>query len=268
MLIITEPRLYLMGTPTYHHGEMKRFLNNNGLSGSQVHYLVEEDPENSNEPQGERHIEAAGRVCYLSFEKPRPGGPSAYIQHILDVGHGSVLEHATYNILIEHISRSCSHEIVRHRAGFGYSQLSQRYVDESVAEYIMPIKIQKDRPHVKDMWLRSIELSHMAYTSMVKDLLPDDFESLKGEERTTARKDARQAARSLLPNACETKIYMTGNLRAWRHFVELRGTKHAEPEIRAVAMKVYETLKGVAPAVFQGVDITHEGYIHSENPKV
>lgn len=265
MNILTEPRVYLIGSPAFHHHNMKRFLNNNALSGSHVQYLVEDDEDH--EP-GELHIEAAGRICYMSFEKPRPGGTPAYIDHILHVGHGSVLEHATYNILIEHISRSCSHEIVRHRAGFGYSMLSQRYVDESVAEYVMPIKIQKSNPGIQSVWCNSIESSHVTYINMVRDLLPEDFESLKGEERTMARKEARQTARSLLPNACETKIYMTGNLRAWRHFVELRGTKHAEPEIRAVAIKVYEILKVVAPAVFQGVDITHEGYIHSENPKV
>lgn len=258
-----------MGSPSYHHFEMERFLDNNEFSGSQVTYLVEdEDGVENPHHSGELHIEAAGRVCYMSFEKPRPGGTTAYIEHILEVGHGSVLEHATYNILIEHISRSCSHEIVRHRAGFGYSQLSQRYVDESLAEYVMPQRIQRSSITLKDMWQRSIELSHMAYTGMVRSLLPSDFDSLKGEARTHARKEARQAARSLLPNACETKIYMTGNLRAWRHFVELRGTKHADPEIRAVAIRVLELLKGVAPAVFMDMCVQVDGTISSRYKKV
>ena len=80
----------------------------------------------------------AGRVCYMSFAKPRPGGNHAYLNHILEVGHGSVLEHAVWCLVITGVSRSLTHELVRHRAGFSYSQLSQRYVDESVAEYVEP----------------------------------------------------------------------------------------------------------------------------------
>ena len=90
------------------------------------------------EVAGEHLAEVAGRVCYMSFAKPRPGGNQAYLDHILEVGHGSVLEHAVWNFVFTGVSRSLTHELIRHRAGFGYSQLSQRYVDESVAEYVEP----------------------------------------------------------------------------------------------------------------------------------
>src|SRR5213082_3428423 len=79
---------------------------------------------------GERLAEFAGRICYMSQHNPANRSTAEYLENIKKQGHGSVLEHAVYVLLIEGISRSCSHELVRHRAGFGYSQLSQRYVDE------------------------------------------------------------------------------------------------------------------------------------------
>ncbi len=97
---------------------------------------------------GERLAEYAGRVCYMSQHNPVNRTTAEYLENIKKQGHGSVLEHAVYVLLIEGISRSCSHELVRHRAGFGYSQLSQRYVDESHAAFVMPPAIQGD-PHLE-----------------------------------------------------------------------------------------------------------------------
>src|SRR5512134_1123720 len=93
---------------------------------------------------GERLAEFAGRICYMSQGNPAGRTTAEYLTNILKQGHGSVFEHAVYVVLIEGISRSCSHELVRHRAGFGYSQLSQRYVDESHAAFVMPPAIQGD----------------------------------------------------------------------------------------------------------------------------
>src|SRR2546426_1037964 len=87
---------------------------------------------------GERLAEFAGRICYMSQHNPANRSTADYLENIKKQGHGSVLEHAVYVLLIEGISRSCSHELVRHRAGFGYSQLSQRYVDESHAAFVVP----------------------------------------------------------------------------------------------------------------------------------
>src|SRR5438045_1502284 len=87
---------------------------------------------------GERLAEYAGRLCYMSQHNPIHRTTAEYLENIKKQGHGSVLEHAVYVLLIEGISRSCSHELVRHRAGFGYSQISQRYVDESHAAFVMP----------------------------------------------------------------------------------------------------------------------------------
>src|ERR1043165_809987 len=93
---------------------------------------------------GERLAEFAGRLCYMSQGNPASRQTREYLENIKKQGHGSVLEHANYSILVEGISRSLTHELVRHRAGFAYSQLSQRYVDESVADFVMPPAIIGD----------------------------------------------------------------------------------------------------------------------------
>jgi thymidylate synthase (FAD) len=185
-------------------------------------------------------------VCYLSFARPRPGSNKAYIDHLLEVGHGSVLEHAAWNFLFTGISRACSHELVRHRAGWAYSMLSQRYVDESVAEYIEPDVIAAD-PELHQVWRDAVAQSHQAYVKLVERLQ----EKLKDEpDRTLRRKMARQAARSVLPNATETKIFVTANARALRHFIEMRASRHAEVEIRKLAVQVLRIMQQEAAHLF------------------
>ncbi len=198
------------------------------------------------EVAAEHLVETAGRVCYMSFLRPRPGGNKAYIGHILEVGHGSVLEHAVWNLLITGVSRSLTHELVRHRAGFGYSQLSQRYVDESVAEYVEPDDIAQD-PELHQLWLDAVGHAHQAYVRLT-DKLQEKFKD--EPDRTLRRKLARQAARSVLPNATETKIFVTANARALRHFIELRGSRHAETEIRKLAIAVLRLMQQEAPHLF------------------
>ena len=127
MDIIRDPRVTLLARP--------QFL-------EPAHLPVQWKGESSD---GERLAEFAGRLCYMSQHNPAGRSTADYLQNILKQGHGSVFEHSTYVLLIEGISRSCSHELVRHRAGLGYSQLSQRYVDESHAAFVMPPAIRATR---------------------------------------------------------------------------------------------------------------------------
>jgi thymidylate synthase (FAD) len=233
--VIHEPTVYLVGRQTVDEAEIDRFLADHGISWH-----------TDTEVAGEHLIEVAGRVCYMSFAKPRPGGNEAYLKHILEVGHGSVLEHAVWNFLAVGISRSCTHEIVRHRAGWGFSQLSQRYVDESVAEYVEPRAIASD-PETHRIWLDAVGHMHQAYVKLVEQLQ----EKFKDEpDRTLRRKLARQAARSVLPNATETKLFFTANARALRHFIEMRASRHAEVEIRQLAVQVLRLMQTEAPHLF------------------
>ena len=236
MRIIREPSVYLVGRQEVDAAEIERFL-----ADHQVEMW-----ETDTDVAGQKLCEVAGRLCYMSFAKPRPGGNASYLRHILEVGHGSVLEHAVFNFVITGVSRSFTHELVRHRAGFGYSQLSQRYVDESTADFIEPGCIAED-PKLHAIWLEAIEKSHAAYCQLV-DGLAQKFSDVA--DKTLRRKMARQAARSVLPNATETKIFVTANARALRHFIELRANEHAEVEIRKVATRMLDILRKEAPAIF------------------
>lgn len=234
--IVREPSVYLVGRQIVNDEEVDRFLADHDVSHWSTDTTV----------AGEKLAEIAGRVCYMSFARPRPGGNSAYLSRILEVAHGSVLEHAVFNFVITGVSRSFTHELVRHRAGFGYSQLSQRYVDESTADYVEPDCIAED-PELHRVWMEAVEVSHKAYCRLV-DGLAEKFAEVP--ENTLRRKLARQAARSILPNATETKIFVTANARALRHFIELRCNEHAEVEIRRVAEKVLRICQSEAPNLF------------------
>ena len=237
---IHRPTVYVLGRQAVQQGEMDRFLGDHGVTWASDTAIA-----------SEMLCETAGRVCYMSFAKPRPGGNAAYLGHIKESGHGSVLEHAVWNLLIVGVSRTLTHELIRHRAGMGYSQLSQRYVDESVAEYVEPDIIAAD-PETHKVWLEAVEHAHQCYVKLA-DLLAKRIAAdplTKDLPATDRRKSARQAARSVLPNATETKIFVTANARALRNFLEQRGSRHAEPEIRVLANEVCRIMQKEAPNLF------------------
>ncbi len=236
MRIVRKPAVYLVGRQQVDDAEIHRFLADHDVETWQTDTDI----------AGHKLCELAGRLCYMSFARPRPGGNSTYLRHILEVGHGSVLEHAAWSFIITGVSRSFTHELVRHRAGFGYSQLSQRYVDESTTDFVEPDCIAED-PRLHAVWLDAVQKAHAAYCALV-DGLAQKYSDV--EDKTLRRKMARQAARSVLPNATETKIFVTANARALRHFIELRANEHAEVEIRKVAAEVLRILQREAPNLF------------------
>ncbi len=195
---------------------------------------------------GERLAEFAGRICYMSQHNPAHRSTAEYLENIKKQGHGSVLEHAVYVLLIEGISRSCSHELVRHRAGFGYSQLSQRYVDESHAAFVIPPAVIGDAP-LEAAWENQIANSQAAYVQAV-DALMERYAWVT--DKVHRRKMAREAARSVLPNATEVKIVVSANARAWRTMLELRCGEGAELEIRRMAIACLRALQREAVALF------------------
>ena len=246
MRIITEPKVYILARQVINYDELDRFLADLGV-----------DWDTDTTIAAEVITETAGRLCYLSFARPRPGGNRTYLDHIKEAGHGSVLEHAVWSILITNVSRSLTHELVRHRAGMSFSQLSQRYVDESVAEYIEP-DIIADDPDLHALWTAATRSAHDSYLTLVDALTKrlHDHDSTASHhlppyaDKTTKRKAVRQAARSLLPNSTETKIILTANARSLRHFIELRSSAAADPEIRKLANTIYERLLQESPNIF------------------
>lgn len=217
-----------------------------------THFEVPDDVSWSTDADGGQALaEFSGRCCYSSWSKPNPktATNAGYLRHILEVGHLSVFEHGTVTFYLTGVSRSFTHELVRHRH-FSYSQLSQRYVPERDAAVVEPDVIADD-PDLHARFVAATDSAIAAYSDLV-----DALEAKIGTDGTAAKKLARQAARSVLPNATETRIVVSGNYRAWRHFVAMRATEHADVEIRAVAIAILRELQRIAPNVFADFTIT------------
>jgi thymidylate synthase (FAD) len=204
-----------------------------------THFEAPEDvPWSTDADGGQALAEFAGRACYQSWRKPNPATATnaGYLAHILEVGHLSVLEHGSVTFYFTGVSRSFTHELIRHRH-FSYSQLSQRYVPERDAAMVEPAVIAEDA-ELHKKFVEAAEASVRAYTELLR------------------RKQARQAARAVLPNATETRIVVTGNYRAWRHFIGMRATETADVEIRELAVECLRQLQRVAPNVFADFTIS------------
>jgi len=258
MRVIREPEIYLVGRQVVDQESVQRFLQENETTWA-----------TDAEVGAESLAEMAGRICYMSFgAKQGRKSNSDYLGNIIESGHGSVLEHAVWNFILAGVSRSLTHELVRHRAGWGYSQLSQRYVDESTVDFVEPEVIAED-PEAHQLWMEAIARSHDSYNRLVDRVAARVEETHPDLSRASKRKMARQAGRSVLPNATETKIFITVNGRALRHFIELRGGPGAEPEIRKLAVAMLKIMQQEAPSIFsdyqlkiledgtQGVQVEH-----------
>lgn len=232
-MFYTEPRVTLLARPVF--SEPAHLA---------VHWLGESS-------DGEKLAEFAGRLCYMSQRNPAGRETRDYLENIKRQGHGSVLEHAAYSLLLEGVSRSLTHELVRHRAGFAYSQLSQRYVDESEASFVVPPAILGDDVLVA-AWRQQMNAAQQAYVSLVEQLI--ERYAWIGD-KIHRRKMAREAARAVLPNSTETKIVATGNARAWRTMLELRASEGAELEIRRCAIAILRILQQEAPGFFSDFEI-------------
>jgi len=253
--IVRDPKVYLVGRQSVDAEAIAEFLGDHAVTW-----------QTDTEIGAEALAEMAGRVCYMSYGKGRKTNRE-FVGHLIEVGHGSVLEHAVWSFLITGVSRSFTHELVRHRH-FSYSQLSQRYVNESDSDFIEPDVIAGD-PELHAVWCEAVEAARRAYDALVEGLQKHYADI---PEATLRRKLARQAARSVLPNATETKIFVTGNARALRHFIEMRGSEHADVEIRKVAVAMLRILLEESPSLFGDyrLETLADGSVatRTEHPKV
>lgn len=314
MKIYDKPVVHLVASTQMHHEDVDAFL-----EGHETHMPAAWIAETMDGDQGP---ELAGRICYMAFGDKAGRKGAEYLKHILEVGHGSVLEHTNISIIVEGISRTCTHEWVRHRVGQGYSQLSQRYVDSAEAALVIH-PASKDDPsgEVRQALVDSFEKAVVLYEQLTKKLADaylapetlfkiavdhgvlelkevgpsspfygsyriagevasgevntakeDEWikilgkpehagevnlgKHVKKKTRTARRKMARECAREVLPNSTETKMYVTGNMRAWRHFFGMRGNSNADRQIRRVAVAVFEKMQNYVPFCLQ--DITAE----------
>ncbi|MBQ9894196.1 MAG: FAD-dependent thymidylate synthase [Ruminococcus sp.] len=211
-------------------------------------------------PDPERIVATAAKLCYSSSDigSLRDGLTDDKIESFIDmlasIGHESVMEHVTFTFGIEGISRACSHQLVRHRIA-SYSQKSQRYVNEDGFEFITPPAIA-DIPEAKEEYDRVIDIITESY-SKIADMLTEKHKKALmdggADEKTAAgkaRKLANEDARFLLPNACETKIVVTMNVRSLFNFFRHRCCNRAQWEIRDVANEMLRLCLKTAPHIF------------------
>lgn len=185
--------------------------------------------------------EAAGRSCYQSWNRPNPKTHENkdYLAHIIELQHNSVLEHAHATFYLTGVSRALLAEISRHRH-LSFSVVSQRFVDSSKTGAVIPPALRDDEVAVETLsnWQETIGT---VYESMVGDLQAKGF----------PRKQAREAARAVMPNMTETKIVVTGSVAAWRYVIARRIDPSADAEIQEVAGMILAELKKIAPSSFQ-----------------
>ena len=187
-------------------------------------------------------VEFAGRACYQSFHKPNPktARNKDYIARTLhEQKHFSIAEHATATFYITGVSRALLAEITRHRH-LSFSVLSQRFVDESEANIVIPPAARGSEKFTWEFENAAVGARH-SYRELVEALLDSGL----------ARKQAREAARAVLPNMIETKIVVTGNMRAWHEVIERRTAPDADAEFQEVAGMIRDELKKLAPAIFK-----------------
>jgi thymidylate synthase (FAD) len=177
----------------------------------------------------EELIEFAGRICYRSQGRG-PKATARFIRRRVEEGHESIIEHGCASFEISGISRSCSHQLVRHRLA-SYSQESQRYVDMSDPEWVIPPDIAAD-PEALSIWEASLAQTQEAYRQL------------------RARGIAKEDARFLLPNAAATKLVMTANFRELLHLFRIRISPHAQWEICQLSIRMLKEVYAHAPNVF------------------
>lgn len=191
--------------------------------------------------QAEELSEFAGRGCYESYHRPNPATEKNrdYIRNIIDQGHESVLEHGSVSFYISGVSRALTHELVRHRH-FSFSQLSQRFVNEDEAAMVIPPALEGNGSAIATLGYTFNEALE-SYKEIVQTL----------QDQGLPRKQAREAARAVLPNCTETKLVISGNHRAWREFLKKRLDPAADAEIRRLAEMIRDHLKEVAPSMYE-----------------
>ena len=205
-------------------------------------------------PDSSQLCKTAGQLCYASFGPRRTTNENAaaYFERLTSAGHGSVLEHANFSFLLYGISRSVTHELVRHRAGVGISQISQRYVSGRVLRFVERPEYQDD-PELHAFFEERADRAAAEYEAMADRLLERQKSGaalLDAEHKTDARKKVQQTARSVLPNETEAPMVFTGNVRALRHIIEMRADGHAESEIRNLAARLFLCLATADPILF------------------
>ncbi|ARB06125.1 thymidylate synthase [Dinoroseobacter phage vB_DshS-R5C] len=266
--LIWQPDVFAIGQTQWNVDDFHAWIGHNGF---QNHTVVAS--EGGSTPLGnlwldveeddaiERMIEFGGRHCYRAWQSGRDR--ASYIKNIIEMEHGSVLEHSSINWAVQGVSRSLSLELARHRVGIALSQESQRYVDAKDIEFVVPPMVQYlagGSLNGADMIQAFADDCAAARASYI-DLQERIVAQIKATEPnikslTMVKKRANEAARAHLPNAAETRFLWTTNMRLLRHFLWLRGGSGADLEIRRLACFLLGYAHEKAPAVFHDMTLS------------
>ncbi len=211
-------------------------------------------------PDAEKIIAAAAKLCYAKsdidtlLDNLTPEKVESFLKMLEDLGHESPVEHASFTFGIEGVSRALLAQITRHRIA-SFSVQSQRYVSKADFSYILPPEIEKI-PEAKEEFIAAMEEDALHYESLRQKLIAAHLKSNleagmpESEAKRAAEKKANEDARFVLPNACDTRIIMTMNVRSLNNFFRLRCCNRAQWEIREVAVAMLREVRKVCPLLF------------------
>lgn len=212
-------------------------------------------------PDGEKLIASAAKLCYSPVgishieDNLDPKSVEKFLNVLVDLGHESPIEHVNFTFGVEGVSRTLTHQLVRHRIA-SYSQQSQRYVKLDQFEYIIPPSIEEN-PETKKIFIEAMEEDQQYYNRITQILFEKYYQEYLEEgikEKEAKQKSEKQAiedARYVFPNACETKIVFTMNARTLLNFFRLRTCNRAQWEIRKLAIEMLKKVKKVYPTLFK-----------------
>lgn len=212
---------------------------------------------------GERLIAQAGKLCYSPvgvdeiMEDLDDESVDKFVKMLMKLGHYSPLEHVSFTFAAEGVSRTLTHQLVRHRLA-SYSQQSQRYVKLDNFQYIIPPAIENNEK-AKALFLEAMEADKESYLKITDELYKKYYDELiasgmsEKKAESAAEKNAIEDARYVFPNACETKIVFTMNARTLLHFFEVRTCNRAQWEIREMAIEMIKKVKAIYPSLFVNV---------------
>ncbi len=248
---LRHPGVALISQPNVNIEGLRPFLEGYGDELGFDGYLDDPTPL----PPGSLLLKTAGQTCYSSFGPKRTYNDKAqrYFDNLSSSGHGSVFEHAVFSFFLYGVSRAITHEVVRHRAGTAFSQLSQRFVSGKVLRFVERPEYQ-EVPSLHKRFEQRIDYLAREYEEVADELVELQTQGdprLIAEARTDMRKRVQQTARSVLPNESETTMVLSANVRSWRHMIEMRTDQHAEREIRDLYFRIFLCLRLLEPMLFE-----------------
>jgi thymidylate synthase (FAD) len=267
-----EPEVFIIAETKINYDDMHPDSDGNGYHAFLKHLGVD-GWQTDAASQAEELMEAAGKLCYLSFStdlnknltKTGTRNNYDYLQQgIIGTKHGSVLEHATVTLAFMNVSRIFTHELVRHRPGASYSQVSGRYVRTDSVNMFLPSVI-KEKPQAVEIFQKAMLQMEVNMDRLANIFRIDD---MKTQKEFSLKKILTSAFRRLIGNGQANHIIATYNHRSLRHIMEVRTSIHAEEEIRVVFIKLFHLLKDKFPAIYGDATISETGEVTFQHSKV